>query len=59
MTRVISKSGSTKNPAAPSAAKTKKSRPKINNNYKVKKTKDGWGMTAMEALKVDYVDSEI
>jgi len=61
MARVISGSRSTKHLSTQNTAPTEKNLQKIdtNNNNKVKKTQGGWEMSARDALKVDFVVSEI
>jgi len=56
MARVISKTRSTKQLKTSNNTPDKKQNPEIK---KIKKTKDGWEMTAHEALKVNFVVSEI
>jgi len=53
MARVVSKTRSTKQ------LKTSNNTPDKKRPTKIKKTKDGWEMTAHEALKVNFVVSEI
>lgn len=57
MARVISRSGSSKQLVIQKRPVNQS--PQENNNNKVKKTQGAWEMSARDALKVNFVDSEI